>query len=81
MTYSFVYVFLHSGAPPLTHTYTYILLLFGVDFPASQQILTKKCSYMQTVQDLFTFWSKYCIVISDGVILSLFSLLVLILQL
>ena len=37
--------------------------------------------FFQTVHNLLIFWSKYCIVISDGVILSLFSLLVLILQL
>ena len=37
--------------------------------------------FFQTVQNLFIFWSKYCIVISDGENLSLVSLLVLILQL
>ena len=37
--------------------------------------------FRMTVQNLFIFRSKYCIVISDGVILSLFSLLVIILQL
>ena len=36
--------------------------------------------FFQTVQNIFIFWSNYCIVISDGVIFSLFSLLVLILQ-
>ena len=55
----------------------------GCDLISTQVVMSSiKCFFFfQTVQNLLIFWSKYCMVISDGVILSLFSLLVLILQL
>ena len=80
MTYKQWCVVSKCGCDVILSAYGVIHAVGVISYAHRVCVINQVC-FFKTVQNLFIFWSKYYIVIPDGVILSLFSLLVLILQL